>query len=197
MKKFCPHCCNNSKLEKIHTQSYRSLGWYTETMEEENFHCTYYIFKCTVCNQILLYDQFENDELTLVFPSTKIDSSVPENVSKIYEEAIRIKNIAPNAFAVQIRRALEAVCIDRGSNKKGLFKQLEELGEKGEIPETLSKASDILRLIGNLGAHAGDDDVHVSQVYAIDDFFKAIIEYVYVSPSKIEKFKKTLSKANS
>jgi len=84
-------------------------------------------------------------ETPLAYPQVGLDSSVPYSVAKIYREAERIKQIAPNAYAVQIRRALEAVCKDRGSLKKTLAQRLKELADKGEIPMALIEATDMLR----------------------------------------------------
>lgn len=52
----------------------------------------------------------------------------------------------------------------------------------------------MLRLVGNIGAHASDDSVHPLQATAIDNFFKAIVEYVYVSPMRISEFKESMGK---
>ena len=46
---------------------------------------------------------------------------------------------------------------------------------------TLAEMSDVLRLIGNIGAHHGSAPVHPWQVHAIDNFFRAVVEYVYVA----------------
>src|SRR5205823_1359429 len=129
----------------------------------------------------------------LVFPpSGELHKSVPERVAKIYKEAARIKNLAPNAFAVQIRRALEALCEDRGAQKGVLQKQLKELAERGEIPTKLAELTDVLRLVGNIGAHASDEEVKPWQVYAMDEFFRTVIEYVYVAPGKLNEYKESL-----
>ena len=64
-----------------------------------------------------------------------LDSSVPSAIVKVYEEAYRIKAIAPNAYAGQIRRALEAISEDRGATKGTLQARLKELSDKGEIPQ--------------------------------------------------------------
>jgi hypothetical protein len=48
----------------------------------------------------------------------------------------------------------------------------------------------LIRLVGNAGAHASGIKITVPQVWAIDDFIIAIIEYLYVAPAKIEEFKK-------
>jgi len=190
MISFCPHCCNRAPQTIVHEQEYDGISWGIDDGEEDRYDGQYFVSRCETCKQILLYHSIFDAEPELIFPVISLGKFVPESVSDIYDEAIRIKNIAPNAFAVQIRRALEAVCIDRGSTKPNLAKQLKELADKGEIPTTLSEASDILRIVGNIGAHASKKDIHPLQALAIDEFFKAIIEYVYVSPSKIEKFNK-------
>ena len=105
--------------------------------------------------------------------------------------------MAPNAFAVQIRRALEALCEDRGAKNGTLQNMLNELSTKGEIPSTLIEATDLLRLIGNIGAHASEDSVKPWQVRTLDEFFRAIVEYVYIAPSKIKEFREGLKKFKS
>jgi hypothetical protein len=156
-----------------------------------------FVAVCETCHQVLLYDnpgdQLEENVFTsgdLVYPKAgKLGSSVPQFVREIYEEAWRIKGLAPNAYAVQIRRALEAICEDRNAKKGNLQTRLSDLASKGDIPKTLVEAGDILRLIGNVGAHAKADSVHPLVAFAIDDFFRAIVEYVYVAPSRIGSFK--------
>jgi hypothetical protein len=54
-----------------------------------------------------------------------------------------------------------------------------------------------MRHIGNLGAHAGDDDLDFWDAELLDDFFRAIVEYVYVAPSKIERLKQRIGSRNT
>ena len=44
----------------------------------------------------------------------ELHAAVPDRVKEVYREAARIKKLSANGFANQIRRALEAVCKDRG-----------------------------------------------------------------------------------
>jgi len=142
-------------------------------------------------------DQWADEEFNygeLSYPeSDHLPMAVPSRIRKVYAEAARIKNIAPNAFAVQIRRALEVLCEDRGAKKGNLQNRLSALGDKGEIPSTLAKASDLLRLLGNIGAHGINQDIHPLQVFPIDDFFRAVVEYVYIAPSKLKEFQERLN----
>lgn len=198
---FCPHCGNRSPQKLIHTQGTSGTGWFISNGEEVDLTVVYFIASCETCNHILVYravDDIPEDKFftfaDLEYPeSGELHSSVPEVVSKIYSEALRIKNLAPNAFAVQIRRALEALCEDRGAKSGTLQNMLSELSSKGEIPTTLMGATDILRLLGNMGAHASENSVRPWQVRTLDEFFRAIIEYVYVAPSKIKEFREGLS----
>jgi hypothetical protein len=202
---FCPHCGNKSPQKLIHTQGTSGTGWIIEDGEEVDLTVVYFVASCETCNHILVYravEEIPDDKYftsaELVFPeSGKLPSPVPKTVSNIYSEALRIKNLAPNAFAVQIRRALEALCEDRGAKNGTLQNMLNELSTKGEIPSTLIEATDLLRLIGNIGAHASEDSVKPWQVRTLDEFFRAIVEYVYIAPSKIKEFREGLKKFKS
>jgi hypothetical protein len=115
----------------------------------------------------------------------------------VYAEAIRIKRNAPNAFAVMLRRALEAVCDDRGVEGGVLARRLKILADRGEMPPLLAEVSDVVRILGNMGAHASEMSVTPPDTWVLDDFFKAIVEYVYVAPSKLKEFKKNLERLKS
>ena len=81
---------------------------------------------------------------------------------------------------------------DRGIKKGTLQAQLTELAKAGHIPPVLAKASDLLRIIGNVGAHATPHSVHPLLATAIDQFFRAVIEYVYVAPKRLEDFQQQM-----
>lgn len=135
-------------------------------------------------------------ESNLEYPSpVSWHFSVPEAIKGIYEEATRVKLSSPNAFAAQIRRALEALCADRGSRKGNLQQKLADLVSRGELPATLAEAADLLRLLGNIGAHASEQSVKLNQVEAIDKFFRAVIEYVYIAPGTLKALGDSLSRS--
>jgi hypothetical protein len=130
---------------------------------------------------------------SLIWPEPAISgSSVPAAVAAIYREAAVVKRLSPNSFAVQIRRALEAVCADKGAGGRLLYDMLTELGRRGDLPPVLAEMTDVLRLLGNVGAHASDRTVRPSQVDALDEFFRAVIEYVYIAPAKLHRFREKL-----
>jgi len=162
-----------------------------------------FVAVCETCERILLYDDPRREMPAthftsgrLVFPeSGELHRAVPEAIRPVYSEAWRIKKIAPNAFATQIRRALEAVCEDRQTARGSLAVRLKQLAERGELPPNLVEVAGVIRLLGNIGAHAEGQRVHPLHVRALDYFFRAVVEYVYVAPSKLEVFRKTMQEA--
>ena len=206
VKGFCPHCGNTAPQSLLFSHSYTSAGYSPEgTKDEEGPPCTYYAATCATCGDLLLYHSFLDEHgeqnftsADLMYPkSVELNDSVPDVVRKCFAEAARVQNVAPNAYAVMIRRALEAICDDRGIAKGTLVKRLEALVKKGEIPPTLAEITSVLRVLGNVGAHDTTQSVTVPQTWSMDEFFRAVIEYVYVAPSKLRKFKAKLKKADA
>jgi hypothetical protein len=54
----------------------------------------------------------------------------------------------------------------------------------------------VLRTLGNEAVHEGKE-VSVYTTWLLDDFFKAIVEYIYVAPSKLARFERHLTDAES
>jgi hypothetical protein len=74
-----------------------------------------------------------------------------------------------------------------------LAHRIRALSDKGELPPGLAQATDLLRLIGNVAAHGSEKSIGPIYIGAIDDFFIAILEYLYVAPEKIADFQKRLA----
>ncbi len=200
---YCPHCGNRAPQRLIHKQNYLERVWSSaDGAEAEPAPWSIFIAVCETCNHALLYenvgDQFDEDKFDiceLVYPSAAgFPVSVPQQIKNVYDEANRIKRLAPNAFAVQIRRAMEVLCEDKGVTTGSLQKRLDKLVDKGEIPPVLAEATDLLRLLGNVGAHGTNQTVHPLLANAIDEFFRAVVEYVYVAPSKLKEFRDTMNR---
>jgi hypothetical protein len=161
---------------------------------------TYYLTRCKTCGDISLFGDSELDErqgklseASIFYPKQNyFGSEVPETILKTYKEALRIKNISPTAFAVMIRRSLEFLCMDKKAKGRTLSTQLKDISKSGVIPQTLIDMGDTLRFLGNQGAHATNYDIGFHEVESIDDFFAAMIEYVYVAPAKLERLKETI-----
>jgi hypothetical protein len=174
----CQRCCGALLYS---TQA--DLRWGRGASVDEELD-VYWIVKITPA-------QFLEDS-TLLWPIKRevLPSSVPANIRKIYDGALKVKT-EPNSFAVQIRRALEAICVDRGEPGKHLKDELEKLSKAGVFPPIVAEIAHELRVVGNTGAHA-KSHVEDKQTQAIDDFVQLVVNYVYETPARLEAYRKLL-----
>ncbi|MDJ0709562.1 MAG: DUF4145 domain-containing protein [Woeseiaceae bacterium] len=200
---FCPHCGNRSPQREVFSHTYRDT-WYSSDGRrlgpEEGPLSEAIVCVCETCNSVLVYDGIDHSETgywpELVYPETSnLPKAVPETVRDIYHEASVVRQNAPNAFAILIRKSLEAICDDRSVSRGTLAARLRILAERGDIPPALAEVTDALRVVGNTAAHGSVQTITTPMTWAIDDFFRAVVEYVYIAPSKLAKFKQQLEEA--
>jgi len=197
----CVHCGNRTSIEVCHRET-ACEEVFDEKGEGIAFMNNYFFLtRCKTCDSISLYVSCEADaepenlnKATLLYPYSKsLGSSVPTTVMHDYEDAKKVEKISPGAFVVLIRKALERLCIDKNAKGYDLKDKLDNLAEKGLIPETLSRMSHAVRLLGNVGAHADEISITADEASIIHEFFIAIIEYVYIAPDKINSLTSRLS----
>ena len=128
----------------------------------------------------MLYNQIDPStsfgETCLIYPKSKqLSQTIPKDLQKTYKEASRISKISPNAFATQIRKALEYLCKYKNVRGTDLKSMLKNLAVQKIIPPILAEMTDNIRLFGNYGAHANKIDITYEDVELIDDFFMAIL----------------------
>lgn len=203
---LCPHCNNRAPHQAVyaHEYPYTIHGAFSINGEEEDadVEAYYFVLICDTCSEVSLYgnwdvsdNPFDLLEATLFYPKPKkVSDIVPKRIADAYQEASRVSKIAPNAFACMIRRALEFMCEDKKAVGNTLHEKLKDLSAKKIIPPVLAEMADIVKKLGNIGAHADATNVQRDDVETIDDFFNAVIEYVYVAPEKVGKVKKKLNK---
>jgi hypothetical protein len=192
----CPSCGNRTP-HKLVFQHEHVGTWYSSdgtVSDGDDPASIYTVFECATCHDISLYSHLEPlgfEDAALLYPEgDSLHKSVPTQVASNYSEAKRIQTISPNGFAVLVRRALEALCDDRGVPPGKLASRLGELAKKGEIPPVLAEISSVLRSLGNSGAHNTSQKVTVPMTWAMDKFFRALVEYVYVAPFRLQEFRK-------
>jgi len=171
------------------------------------------VYRCPTCDGICVFADFikypRHNSLAarriyppgakLVPDIHKVASKgcVPKHIQLLYEEIAPLRHIAPNAFAGQIRRALEFTTQEQKATGHTLFDQLRDLTSRGAFPGHFSNITDLMRRVGNIGVHATHHDVDIWEAELLDDFFLAVIEYLYVTPSKIERLRARLAARNA
>lgn len=189
---YCPHCGNTAP------QEFGPLFTCPGPEEDETIVCA--LTQCSTCEYVLLYEELRDDEFieladaTLLWPEAgRLHNAVPEKVRESYQKAVRLKPIHPPAFANQIGVALERMCKDQGATGRSLADKLRDLRNREILPATLAEMTEKVRVFRNLGSHADDDDeVTPADADAIDEFFRAVVEYVYVAPHRVAEVKKRL-----
>jgi len=197
---ICPHCGNKTPHQAIFTHSYVADWYGSDGTPSDNPPTSHYTgYACSTCNDLSIYEGHEfqgtDEDNIMVFPANvALDTAIPEIVASNYHESKRVQKVSPNAFAVLIRRALEALCDDRKVAPGRLHTRLMHLAEKGEIPPVLIEITSVLRTLGNAGAHNADQNVTVPMTWQMDKFFRTLVEYVYVAPARLDEFRKSLAK---
>lgn len=202
----CFHCGNETPMSQIGEYS-----WGSRDMEYEDFDYLYEykLFACPVCHKVTLRESYGDETMivshpdgemryhcdkTILFPTNSIDSgSIPLKVKEAYEAALKVKSIDKYVGLLALRRTLELVLKDKGATKWGLKDKIEEIAEKGILPNTLKEASSLTKILGDSAAHDKEIDIEQQDVESMAEFVEYIIEYLYVVPDKINSYKQRLS----
>lgn len=204
----CNHC-GNLTPHTLHS-TYQHSMYFDETEDEKLYEpYTWLTYTCGTCGGLTIYGGFfefytdykslsqhrlypRGDELLPPAHTLLPFNPVPEKILKIYQEVWPLRKRAPVAFVGQVRRLLEHVCIDQKAKGKDLFEKLKNLSSKGVFPGYFTQITDLLRKVGNMGSHAMEEDLSIWDAELIDDFFRSIIEYVYIAPSRIRRMESRL-----
>lgn len=195
----CLYCGNKTLMDMV--------GQYRNSWDEDTGYYGYFLYKmfaCPVCGKVTFYQTYWDCAQTnydgsdavdeeILYPINSIDSNaMPPKIKDAFESALKIRNIDSAVCLMALRRTLELICIDKGAVKWGLKDKIEELAEKGILPETLKEASSFTKILGDSATHDKGLDINIQDINSMIDFVEYIIEYLYVLPYKLERYKKRL-----
>lgn len=189
------------KCEKVTNQ--QVVANYTDKVIDENEEEGYYnevdyllqLSLCPSCDFVNLTVENEDGTTDVLYPTPPEElEGLPTSVAKAYKAARAVKTIDPNAFAVLLGRVLELVCLDRGAKGDILNDQLQDLANRGEMPDKLAKMAHQLRALRNIGAHATLGELTYAESPILEDLCRAILEYVYTAPHLITKVEQRINK---
>lgn len=201
----CFHCGNETPMLSVGKYS-----WGSRDMEFSDFDFLYEyeLFACPVCHRVTLRETYSDEsmirymsrdqiedfnEQRVLFPLSNIDSNaVPQKIKDAYEAALKTKGIDNSICLMALRRALELILKDQGAARWGLKNQIEEIAEKGLLPGALKEASSLAKMLGDTAAHDKELEIDSHDVEAIAEFIGFIIEYLYIVPTQISTYKKSL-----
>lgn len=202
----CFHCGNETLMSQKGEYS-----WGSRDIEYNDFYYLYEyeLFACPVCHKVTLREIYGDETMmelcyddtmrlysnkNILYPIISIDSnSIPSKVKEAYGAALKTKGIDKYICLIALRRTLELILKDKGATKWGLKDKIEEIAEKGLLPDTLKEASSLTKILGDSAAHDKDMDIDQQDVESMAEFVEFIIEYLYIVPDKINSYKERLS----
>lgn len=206
----CFHCGNETPMKQV-----GGYSWGSRDLEHSDidYLFQYELFACPVCHKVTLRESYSDetmidyhscdqlisyDEKSILYPVNSIESeSIPQKVKAAYEAALKTKGIDKNICLIAFRRTLELVLNDKGATKWGLKAKIEEIAQKGLLPDALKEASSLTKILGDSAAHDKELDIDEYDVESMAEFVGFIIEYLYVVPDKINTYKERLGSKSS
>jgi Domain of unknown function (DUF4145) len=193
--------CDKTANQQVVAEYTQTLGQEDELGDEPFYYEQDWLLRmslCSACDTVNLSVQDDGGEITVLYPKPPSDlEGLPEEIARAYKAARAVRLIDANAFAVLLGRVLELVCINRKANGDTLFKQLNDLATRGEIPGPLAAMADQLRILRNIGAHATLGELSRGEVPVLDDICGAILEYVYSAPHRVDRVAKRIAELKS
>lgn len=198
----CFHCGNETLMQLI-----GEFKWGSNNVKYDDFdfYYIYEMFACPVCHKVTLRETYGDEtmvepnnrgemewynEKAILYPFNNIDSSsIPSKVKEAFEATLRTKEIDKNICLLALRRTLELILNDKGATKWGLKDKIEEIAEKGILPDSLKEASSLTKILGDSVAHDKDLEIDQFDVDSMVEFVEYIIEYLYIVPDKINTYK--------
>jgi hypothetical protein len=184
---LCPHCLHKTKQRVVcvHERGHISNDEYIDI---------FVLLVCEQCKGALLYDSILGrsemrkeewdasmnhllDPLGILWPVRVPLAGVPYSVSGCYWKGKRFEKAHPEYYALEIRKALEAICDDKGVSGRGLRERLKRLVAEGYLqPIHFQLLDEILPLL-NKAAH--DPTYRGDYNWVLDKVFYIVVDSVY------------------
>ena len=206
---LCLHCGNETLMQRV-----GNFSWGSKETGDDFFGFTYQyqLFFCPVCNKVTLLQTYgdedmidygDNDRLdyyttdTILYPVNTIESKMmPVEIRNAFESALKVRNVDAGACAIMLRRTLDKILSEQGATKWGLEGKIEEIAEKGLLPESLKEASSFAKKFGDSVAHWKELVPDESDINSLVEFIQYIIDYLYIIPAKIKQFQEKMDRTS-
>jgi hypothetical protein len=118
---------------------------------------------------------------------------IPPRILAVYEEVWPLRHRSPSAFIGQVKRLLQYVCVERNAAGTTFLEKVQQLVIQDVFPGYFpATTADLLRKIGDMGTRVPDDDLNVWDAELVDEFFRSVVEYVYIAPAKIKRMQQRM-----
>ena len=154
VKYTCPHCNTLSQMEKG-THRFPDDQYYVNSSNGERsarYRNDITIHRCQCCGKKIIW--IDNNYIYPDIVPEEANPDMPESVKQLYNEAALIANKSPRAACALLRLAIDRLCNELGETDRDINKNIGALVAKG-LPQSVQKALDIVRVVGNKAVHPG------------------------------------------
>jgi len=204
----CPHCTVDFHVEErmVYIDKDQEGCWAVG------------VCRCSACQKLVIrlissrgYNQASSqaiDERTsrLVRPKMSarapIPSDVPAKYREDYNEACLVLADSAKASAALSRRCLQLLLRDQAKVKhQDLFKEIQELLDRGTLPSHIAEGLDAVRNIGNFAAHPNKSQ-STGEIVPVEpgeaewnlDVIESLLDFYFVAPARTKARKDALNK---
>lgn len=200
-KYTCPHCNTLAQMDSD-THYFQSDLAKSPRTASIVFMNRLTIHRCQCCGKKIIWidDKYVYPDVV----AEEANQDMPEPVKQLYNEAGLIYNKSARAACALLRLAIDRLCNCLGENDRDISKNIGALVNKG-LPETVQKALDVVRVVGNKAVHPGQisfDVDNTSTATMLMRLLNIIVERMITEPKEIdalyqklpESIKKSISK---
>ncbi len=190
---ICPHCHKPASGET------RGVAVRAGVNSADHYEppAEYAFIQCALCRHVSIEWRedygggFALDDPVILYPAPRrLSMDVPQLLRNEWEDARRsfeAKLYKP--CAVMVRSTVEGTCELNGVKEKTLGQALRKMRADDKIDDTLYQWSDMLRVVGNQGAHFTETPVTREDAQDALAFAEALLDHIYVLRKRFDEFK--------
>ena len=213
---LCTRCNKQSSFDIISTTPISfngsiyssSVNGYRDNQVKRDHEDQVTILECRNCHQrmIAIEEKYINDEPKRIasidggyisfrgffwwpLNSLRNNDEIPREIDLAFQEGVTcLAASCPRAAVAMFRRTLEAIVVEKGFQKKTLYKSLVEMFHENSLPRTFEDWINEIRLVGNSGAHYDPIEVvDLKDAKDMQNFIEEIIRHLYIIPNQLNK----------
>jgi hypothetical protein len=134
-------------------------------------------------------------------PQRHLPAEITGEYAQDFGEAAAVLDLSPKASAALSRRLLQHIIRDKaGIKKRDLDKEIDALIESNQLPTDLAHDLDMMRQLGNFGAHPIKStdtgqvvEVEPGEAEALLDLLEEMLDFYFVRPARREEKRAALN----
>lgn len=194
---YCPFCHKHTSLEPALTDAQDSFGRTVQLLaitEGPGYDERWWIGTCNFCQRPMLVLNSGDRVYPTPIPAPSSEH-IPDEIRSDLDEAKQCCSISAwRACAVMARRAIQSAALAKGGTGRQLHEQIQDLATKNVITADLREWADVVRWVGNDGAHPGGDTVSRADAEDILNLCQEFLHTLFVTPAVAQARRKARGK---